>query len=371
MIGARSGCRRLLVAGAAAAALLGACACTKQTAEEVESESVVPVKTEPAVTGSIRGLIHATGVVAPAPGAELIVIAPEPARIAQIPPAEGDRVRQGDVLVRFEIPTLAADVERQAAEVQRAQAQLANANANQGRAHDLFERGIAARKEVEDADRGVADAQAALAQAEAARAAAAALAARSVVRATFNGIIAKRYHNSGDQVEAAASDPVLRVIDPGRIEVVASVPLGDASRLVMGAAARPVGGGPELALRVVSRPTAVEAGTATVPVRLGMAGRTNLPVGTPVEIDIDAEEHSGVVLVPTAAIVREAEETAVFVVEGDHARRRPVEVGLTDGRRTEIRSGVTAGEMVIVDGQSGLPDGATVSIAGAERGEQK
>ena len=61
----------------------------------------------PAATGSIRGVVHATGVVSPAPGAELVVIAPEPARIVEIPHAEGDRVQQGDVLVRFEIPNTA------------------------------------------------------------------------------------------------------------------------------------------------------------------------------------------------------------------------------------------------------------------------
>ncbi len=93
--------------------------------------------------------------------------------------------------------------------------------------HDLFDRGVAARKEVEDADRAVADAQAALAQAEAARAAANLVAARSVVRATFDGVVAKRYHNPGDLVEPVSADPVLRVIDPRRLEVVASVPLAD------------------------------------------------------------------------------------------------------------------------------------------------
>ena len=55
---------------------------------------------------------------------------------------------------------------------QRAQAALANAKATQTRAHDLFDRGIAARKDTEDADRAIADAQAAVAQAEASRGAA-------------------------------------------------------------------------------------------------------------------------------------------------------------------------------------------------------
>jgi RND family efflux transporter MFP subunit len=294
-----------------------------------------------------------------------VVVAPEAARIVEIPRAEGDRVRQGDILVRFEIPSSAAEVQKQVAEVQRAQAALANAKANQVRAHDLFERGIAARKDVEDADRAVADADAALAQAEAARAAAGLVAARSVVRATFDGVVAKRYHNPGDLVEPVSADPVLRVLDPRRLEVVASVPLADSPRIVIGAAAhltRVAAGGPEVGLKVLSRPAAVDPGTATIPVRLAFNAPTNFPAGTPVEVEIEAELHPNAVLIPAPALVREGEETAVFVVNGDKAQRRPVEIGLTDGEHVEIVSGVKAGETVIVDGQAGLPDGATISI---------
>ena len=345
--------------------LTAAAACSKPAPEEVATETAVPVKTEVATTGSIRGVVHATGVVTPAPGAELVVVAPEPARIADIPHAEGDRVQQGDVLVRFDIPNSAAEVQRQSAEVQRSQAALANARANQVRSRDLFARGVAARKDVEDADRAVADAEAALAQAQASLAAAAATSARSVVRATFSGVIAKRFHNPGDLVEAAAADPVLRVIDPRRLDVLASVPLTDSPRIMVGAAARLVEtstGNPEVGLKVISRPAAVEPGTATVPIRVGFNAPTPFPAGMPVQLDIDAEEHTNVVLIPAPALVREGEETAVFVVVGDKAERRAVVIGLGDGMHVEITSGVKAGEMVIVDGQQGLPDGAPVTL---------
>ena len=301
------------------------------------------------------------------------MIAPEPARIAEISRGEGDRVRQGDVLVRFEIPNAAAEVQRQKAELQRAQASLANAKANQTRARDLFDRGVAARKDVEDADRAVADAEAAIAQAQASLAAASTTAGRSVVRATFDGVIAKRYHNPGDLVDAAAGDPVLRVIDPRRLEVVASVPLADSSRIVIGAPAHLAAvsaGSPEVGLKVISRPAAVDPGTATIPVRLGFNAPTNLPAGTPVQVDIDAEQHTNVVLIPTAALVREGEETAVFVAAGDKAERRPVEIGLSDGMHIEIVRGVKAGEMVIVDGQAGLPDGAAITLDTGENADE-
>src|SRR6185436_16271538 len=122
----------LRIACASGAVLLLA-SCGKAAPEEVESETIVPVTTEAAVSGSIRATIGATGTVAPAPGADLLVVAPEPARIVELPKAEGDRVARGDLLVRFEIPTLLADTATRRAEVSRAQARIANAQAAQTR----------------------------------------------------------------------------------------------------------------------------------------------------------------------------------------------------------------------------------------------
>ena len=356
--------RALIAALSASVLCLGSCG--KPVEEEVESETVVSVKTEAASLGTIRGLVHATGVVHPAPGAELVVVAPEAARIAEVPKGAGDPVRRGEVLVRFEIPQSLAEVERQQAEIARAQATLTNAKAAQTRAADLFERGVAARKEVEETTRASADAEAALAQARASLTAAETVAGRATVRATFNGIVARRQHNPGDLVEPTATDEVLRVIDPARLEVVASVPISDASRITVGAAAHLASAqadGPQSGLRVLSRPVSVDAGTATIPVRLGFSPATKLADGTPVQVEIEAELHRNVVLVPTVAVVREGDETAVFVAAGGKAERRPVELGLNDGAHVEIVSGLKAGEAVIVDGQAGLPDGAAIKVS--------
>ena len=339
--------------------------CSKEPPEEVESHTIVPVTVVPAHVGAITALTRATGLVVPAPGAELLVVAPEPARIVDMPKAEGDLVKRGDVLVRFEIPSTAAEVSKQQAEMQRAQARLDNARAAQARAHDLFDRGVAARKEVEDADREFADATADVAGARAAANAAATIAARSVLRASFDGIVAKRSHNPGDLVEAAASDPVLRIIDPRRLEVLASVPVADSLTVKVGAPARIVDeptGLPAAVLKVVARPAAVQEGTATVSVRLSFTAATSYPVGTPVQVAIESGMHDGVVLVPVAAIVREGEETALFVVDKTTAHRRVVMTGFDDGEQIEISGGVSAGEMVITSGHNGLPDGATITL---------
>jgi cobalt-zinc-cadmium efflux system membrane fusion protein len=348
--------------------LVSIAGCSREATEEVTSDTVVPVTTSAAAVGTIRATLLVTGTVTAAPGADLLVIAPEPARIAEIPHAEGDRVRRGDVLVRFEIPSYTADVATKRGEVTRAEARLQNARAAQTRAHDLFDRGIAARKEVEDADRELADAQAGVAESEATLGAAQTSAARATVRATFDGVVAKRTHNPGDSVEAAASDPVLRVVDPKRLEVTASIPVADVQRIATGAAAQLASpsGGTTATLKVVSRPAAVDANTATAPIRLAFVTPTAIPIGAPVQLTIDAEEHRDVVLVPAAAVTHEGEEAAVFVVNGEKAERRVVMLGITDDAHAEIRSGIKAGEAVIVTGQAGLPDGAAITLAKPE-----
>lgn len=261
----------------------------------------------------------------------------------------------------------------------RAEARLANARAAQTRAHDLFDRGIAARKEVEESDRERAEAEAGLGEARGTLEAAETSASRSTSRATFDGIVARRAHNPGDFVEATASDVILRVIDPRRLEVSASIPLADVSRVAIGASGRLAGthGEDAIALKVVSRPAAVQPDTAAAPVRLAFGlpraeSRGSPPTfaaGTPVQVDIDAEQHTDVVMVPEPAIVREGEETFVFVAMGNKAQRRPVMLGLSDGVHAEIRSGLQAGEPVIVRGQAGLPDGATITVETKENGE--
>jgi multidrug efflux pump subunit AcrA (membrane-fusion protein) len=103
-------------------------------------------------------------------------------------------------------------------------------------------------------------------------------------------------------------------------------------------------------------------------VRLAFAKPTRYPVGAPVQVAIETDTHKNVVLVPASAIVREGEETAVFAVENQTAKRREVKTGIESGDRVEIVSGINTGEMVITSGQNGLPDGAKVTLAA--RGEK-
>lgn len=343
-------------------------ACHGKPAEEVATTEAVAVEVAPAKTGTIRAVLTATGTVEPAPGADWTILAPGPARIAEMPRAEGDRVRAGDLLVRFDAPTLRSDASTKAADAGQARANLENARANHERLALLLEKGIAARKEVEDARKDLLAAEAALRGATAAAADARDLAGRAVVRARFAGVVVKRSHNPGDTVDGAAGDPVLRVIDTSRLQVSVAIPIGDLARVVVGRTSRVQAPGSEAAGgdgKVLSLPAVVDPATGTATVRI--SAPAGLAVGTPVHVEILAEEHAGVVVVPAAALVREDEKVAVFVVGTDgKAHRRDVTLGLETTDEAEIETGVKAGEKVIVKGQEELPDGAAVTVEAAE-----
>ena len=88
--------------------------CRGKTVEEIETTAAAPVKIITLAPATLGGIVAATGVVAAAPGADWTITAPEPARILELPKAEGDRVRTGDLLVRFEIPSAATESRHEA-----------------------------------------------------------------------------------------------------------------------------------------------------------------------------------------------------------------------------------------------------------------
>jgi len=345
--------------------LLMSAGCSKPAMEQAETTAAVPVQAEEAKLDELKATINVSGTVSPAPGADLTVTAPETARIAAISKNEGDRVAVGDVLVRFDIPTLAADVAGKKAAVDQAVARLDLAKATVARYTGLVAQGVAARKQVEEAHREELDAEAALAQAKSAEQAAAELSARAVVRAPFAGVVAKRWHNAGDIVEAAASDPVLRVIDPSHLQVMAAVPIADLQRIQTGHAVRIIGpgGGDGEAAVVAAKPAQVEPNSSTADVRVTFVKPSALTAGTPVQIEIVAEEKKNALVIPAAAVIHDGDDTFVFVAGADNkAHKQAVTIGLQTRELAEVKTGIKAGDLVITHGQDGLPDGAAITI---------
>jgi len=338
--------------------------CSKPAVEEVATKAAAPVTTVTLTPQTVEGVVTATGIVAAAPGADWMITAPEAARILEMPKAEGDRVKPGDLLVRFEIPSLQTEVATRRAEAQTAQAHVDNAQANVTRLTTLVEHGVAAQKELEDARRELAEAKAAVGQAQAATQSAAVLESRIIVRARFPGVVAKRAHNPGDMVEATAADVILRVIDPTKLQVVAAVAIPDLARIQVGKPVRVLVPGvdePETG-KVLTRPAAVDQTAVSADVRIAFDAQTRLAAGTPVRVEIVAEQHPNVLAVPAIAVLHEDEDAFVMVAGSDNkAHKQKVTVGLTTPKVVQISSGLKAGDAVIVQGQQGLPDGADIT----------
>ena len=73
-----------------------------------------------------------------------------------------------------------------------------------------------------------------------------------------------------------------------------------------------------------------------------------------------------VVTVPSAAIQRGAPGTYVYVINADNTVSvRPISVGPTDAAMVHVKSGLTIGERVVVDGTDRLRDGARVTVPAA------
>ncbi len=73
-----------------------------------------------------------------------------------------------------------------------------------------------------------------------------------------------------------------------------------------------------------------------------------------------AEEHKDVLTVPATALVQEKDKSYCVIVVAGKAVRRPIAVGLSDGTRTEVVSGLDGGETVVKANAASLTDGQPV-----------
>jgi multidrug efflux system membrane fusion protein len=82
-----------------------------------------------------------------------------------------------------------------------------------------------------------------------------------------------------------------------------------------------------------------------------------------VNIGLLVDTHKDVTVMPTAGIQRGSPGTFVYLVNADNTVSvRKVVLGVTDGERVEVRSGLVPGDRIVVDGADKLRDGARVNV---------
>ncbi len=77
------------------------------------------------------------------------------------------------------------------------------------------------------------------------------------------------------------------------------------------------------------------------------------------------EMETGAVIIPESAIQRGPQGTYVFVVKADRtAEVRPVTIGVSEEGKVSITSGLSDGEIVVIDGAERLREGSKVELPG-------
>jgi RND family efflux transporter MFP subunit len=279
--------------------------------------------------------------------------------------AEGDSVRAGQVVAEIEsLPY--EDQQRQArAAVGQAKAAVENARLNLARTERLFEQGIAAGKEVEDARSQAAAAEAGLEQAQAALATADRQLVRAHVASPIAGQVVKRFVGVGEQVDGTAGQPLLEVANVERVEVAAHVGAGHLGRVRVGQKAAIVTDAwPDRTFdgEVVAIAPAIDPATNAALVRIGVKNPERLlKVGMFAQTRIGLQVKKAVLVVPPSAVIKGEEGAAVYVVSGQEAARTKVAVGLETPEAVEVLSGVTEGQTLLTSGIHGLGERAKLA----------
>jgi membrane fusion protein (multidrug efflux system) len=352
--------------------------CGSKSAEEEEIKPAdVPTITADTAKVTKQTIVEdfvVRGTIAAIPNEDVKVSALVPGRVNSVTVAEGDPVRQGQIIAQLDRQPLEDQRRQTAATVDHAKAQVENARLNLQRNQQLFERGIAAGKEVEDARRDLAAAQAALDQANAALSTAVRNIERTAVRSPISGQVVKRLVSVGEQVDGTAAQPIAEIANVDRVELAANVPSEQIARVRIGQRA-PVATeaypGRTFAGSVLAIAPAIDTSTNAGLVRIRVPNADHaLKVGMFAEARIELGRHDGLA-VPPGAVVRNTEGAAVYVVSADMAQRTPVKVGLETPDAVEIVEGVTEGQTVLTSSVHGLGEKAKLAKPDAPDGPEK
>jgi len=356
---------RVPLAALVALGAFGVAGCGKEAAPENTMTGAMDVSVEPARMNMLRKVVTARGTVTPMPDGDFVVHATETSTVVELPLAEGATVAAGDVVARFEVPSRVAAM--QAAELEIAQGLIKTdaARAKVSQLTALVGRGLTARVELDNAKAELASAEMDLAAVRATLAAARQAEDRATIRARFPGIVLQRWHYLGDTVMGSGNDPVIRIIDPARVQITVDVPVQDLGVVVTGQRATITPMGEASLGATVTRaipPATPEAGTAEVTLAFAPGG-VNPAAGTAVLAEILIAEVPEALVVPTPAILK-VDGTSYVLVAGPDNRvmRRDIRTGLATAQLTQVLQGLTIGEFVITSALTELNEGDLVAF---------
>ncbi len=316
----------------------------------------MPVEVVAAVADTVIDAIQATGQIE---AMQQIELRPEvDGRITGILVREGARVARGTGLFKIDDAELSAEVARA-----RADRDLARQNLERTKA--LLAEQASSQAELERADAAARSAEASLALLQVRL-------NRTTVRAPFAGVMGARMVSVGDYVTTQTPLATLQTINPQR--AVFTVPERYAAILERGQkvefqvaalADRTFTGTVDFVDPVVQLPGRTITVKAVVP-----NGDNALQAGMFIEARLATAVRPSAVVIPEDAVVSLQGTDIVWVARDGKAVRRQVTLGVRTPGFVEVRSGVEAGEQVVVGGVAMLQDGAPVAPTVVERARE-
>ncbi|MFT3977191.1 MAG: efflux RND transporter periplasmic adaptor subunit [Sphingomonas bacterium] len=365
----------LLLAIAGVRALLGSHAVSSEklpvgafrpTAEQMAQLTIAPVR-----AGADATLVRASGAIAADGDHSTPVLLPFSGQVQAVYVEPGQRVAQGQPLLRIASPemvdarnALAAAVAQQAATAET----LKVAQANAARQKAIYETAGGALKDFSQAQADLASAQAAArSAASAVRAAQSHLAIfgrgeggnggqpATVYRAPAAGVIADRSVAPGQFVVSGNTTPLMTITNPARVWLVAQLAESDAALVHVGdqvEVTTPALPGRTFAARIDNVGAALDPNSHRLPVRATIANADGaLKPQMFASFSIRRQRGDDAILVPASAVIHEGDDARVWVQGKDRLLyARPVTTGPGDGGMTRILSGLKPGDRIVTRG---------------------
>ncbi len=187
------------------------------------------------------------------------------------------------------------------------------------------------------------------------------------VTAPYDGIVTHRHVDSGDLTEPGTQgQPLFVVARDDVVRITVGVPemyateVDDGDRVLVRLQAL---AGRDFEGKVTRTSWTLDAKNRTLRTEIDVPNpKRTLRPGLYAYATIVVEEHPDVLTVPSSALVRQGSETHCVAVNGGRAVRKKVVVGLDDGTKVEIRSGLDGSEPIVKAYGASLADGQAVSV---------
>ena len=291
---------------------------------------------------------------------------------------EGQDVKKGDLLAVIDPRPYQVALAQAQATLAKDQAQLANANLDANRYSQLVKQGVIPQQQY-DTQHALASQMEGSVQADQAQIDSAKLnLTYSRITSPIDGRVGLRLVDPGNIVHATDPNGLLVITQLEPISVVFTLPEDNLPSVV----ARMRGG--ELPVRAMTRDLSSElasgmlqtidneidqtTGTFRLKAVFDNKNRALWP-NQFVNARLLLDTQQNAIVIPAAAIQNGSQGTFVYVVKEDKTVDvRPVTVGITEGNIASISKGLSAGEMVVTDGQDRLQAGVTVDAHTDARG---